>query len=68
MPWRDGYFSMMGRSKVPQQSIDFLSCRVGCEFITITISIAQREAAENFLPSTASIGSHHTCGALHNAA
>ena len=34
---------------MPRQSIDFLSCRVGCEFITITISIARREAAENFL-------------------
>jgi hypothetical protein len=33
-----------------QQSIDFPSCRVGCEFhpITITISIARREAAESF--------------------
>jgi ribosomal protein S27AE len=31
-----------------QQSIDSLSCRVGCEFITVTISIARREAARFF--------------------
>jgi hypothetical protein len=41
-------FFVLSRSKVPRQSIDFLSCRVGCELITITISIARREAAENF--------------------
>jgi hypothetical protein len=49
-------FYVMGRSKLRLQSIDLLSCRVGCEFITITISIARREAAENFLSSAASIG------------
>ena len=49
---------------MPRQSIDFLSCRVGCEFITITISIARREAAENFCPSAASIGSQHTMAEL----
>jgi hypothetical protein len=57
-------FYVMGRSKLRQQSIDLLSCRVGCEFITITISIARREAAENFLSSAASIGSHHTIAEL----
>src|ERR1700694_4671550 len=31
-----------------QQSIDFPSCRVGWSSITITISIARREAAESF--------------------
>jgi DNA-directed RNA polymerase subunit M/transcription elongation factor TFIIS len=46
---RQIFFYVLSRSKVPQQSIDSLSCRVGCEFITITISIARREAAENFL-------------------
>jgi len=45
---RPQIFFVLSRSKVPRQSIDFLSCRVGCEFITITISIARREAAENF--------------------
>jgi hypothetical protein len=37
----------MGQER--QQSIDSLSCRVGCEFITITISIARREAARFLL-------------------
>jgi hypothetical protein len=57
-------FYVMGRSKLRQQSIDLLPCRVGCEFITITISIARREAAENFLSSAVSIGSHHTIAEL----
>jgi hypothetical protein len=42
------YFFVLSRSKIPRQSIGLLSCRVGCEFITITISIARREAAENY--------------------
>jgi hypothetical protein len=58
------YFFVLSRSKIPRQSIGLLSCRVGCEFITITISIARREAAENFCPSAASIGSQHTMAEL----
>jgi hypothetical protein len=58
------YFFVLSRSKIPRQSIGLLSCRVGCEFITITISIARREAAENFCPSAASIGSQHTVAEL----
>jgi hypothetical protein len=41
-----------------QQSIDSLSCRVGCEFITITISIARREAAR-FLLSLGGLRRRH---------
>jgi len=58
------YFFVLSRSKITRQSIGLLSCRVGCEFITITISIARREAAENFCPSAASIGSQHTMAEL----
>ena len=58
------YFFVLSRSKIPRQSIGLLSRRVGCEFITITISIARREAAENFCPSAASIGSQHTMAEL----
>ena len=57
-------FCVLRRSKVAPQGIDLLSCRVGCEFITITISIARREAAENFPSSAASIGSHHIIAEL----
>ena len=42
-------FLSVSRSKVPRQGIDFPSCRVGCEFITITISSVRREAVENLL-------------------
>jgi hypothetical protein len=62
-PSRNPYQVFLGEG--PEQSaiasVDFLSCRAGCEFITITISIARREAAEkSHCPSAASIGPDNT--------
>src|SRR6266404_10004959 len=64
-PWRWQIFLRDGRSKVPPQSIDLLSCGVGCEFHHHHDCNCAAGGRRKFpVPQRASIGSHHTIAEL----